>query len=529
MTSSAHDAVVIGGGITGAGIARDLARRGASVLLLEKDDYGGGTSGASSWMIHGGPRYLEFDWRTTQLSCEDAGKIVNIARHMVHRVVFLIPVMPGDKHNIERMETAMEVYDRFQPLKQSNPHLRLTPAEARRLEPGLSDRLVGAMTMEEWGVDPHRLTYGNVQDAIENGARALNHARVVDLIRDGASVLGVRFRGPDGSLHEARAKVTVNATGPWSPILGRLAGVPINLRPAKGIHLVYDRRVSNFAISCDAVDGRGLLMVPHGNFTLAGTTDDDFYGDPDDIEVHPDEVDYILQAFDRVMPSLRRHRVIRSTAGVRPTIFRWRSYEDELSRRYEIVDHATAPGLVSVIGGKLSMYRLMAEQAADLVCRKLGIDAPCTTGTAPLPGNEVESEPPAELARRYGISALAAARLQTRQGCRSPRVFDGRPERGLVCRCEPLTVAELAAAARGEQVRTLADAFRRVGLGAGPCSGALCVERAAEVVGRELGWSPGQRREAATDFRAELWLGRAPVLDRSGWAEQELIAGARTR
>jgi glycerol-3-phosphate dehydrogenase len=531
VTSSAHDVVVIGGGVTGAGIARDLARRGASVLLLEKGDYGGGTSGASSWMIHGGPRYLEFDWRTTRLSAEDAGKIVSIARHMVHRVVFLIPVMPGDRHNIERLETAMEVYDRFQPLKLSNRHLRLTTEEARQLEPGLSEQMVGAMTMEEWGVDPHRLTFANVQDAIENGARAMNHARVVDLIRDGANVLGVRYRGSDGSLNEARAKVTVNATGPWSPVLGKLAGVPIDLRPAKGVHIVYDRRVSNFAISCDAVDGRGLLMVPHGNFTLAGTTDDDFYGDPDDIEVQPDEVDYILQAFDRVMPSLRQHRAIRATAGVRPTIYRWRTYEDNLSRRYEILDHSAdaAPGMVSVIGGKLSMYRLMAEEAADLVCRKLGIDAPCTTGTAPLPGSEVEAEPPSELAGRYGIPALAAARLQTRHGCRAPRIFDGRPEPGLVCRCEPITVAELAHAARNEQVRTLSDAFRRVGLAAGPCSGALCIERAAEVVGRELGWSPAQRREAAAEFRSELWLGRAPVLDRWGWAEQELIAGAMSR
>ena len=530
MTSSAHDVVVIGGGVTGAGVARDLARRGASVLLLEKDDYGGGTSGASSWMIHGGPRYLEFDWRTTRLSAEDAGKIVGIARHMVHRVVFLIPVLPDDKHNLERLETAMEVYDRFQPLKLSNAHLRLTADEARRLEPGLSDRILGAMTMEEWGVDPHRLTWANVQDAVENGARAHNHAKVVDLVRDRDSVIGVRYRGSDGALHEARARVTVNATGPWSPGLGRMAGVDIQLRPAKGIHIVYDRRVSNFAISCDAVDGRGLLLVPHGNFTLAGTTDDDFYGDPDDIEVTADEVDYVLQAFDRVMPSLRRHRAIRATAGVRPTIFRWRSYEDDLSRRYEIRDHLEgAPGLVSVIGGKLSMYRLMAEETADLVCRKLGIDARCTTGSAPLPGAEVDPEPAGDLARRFEITALAAARLQTRHGCRAPRVFEGRPERGLVCRCEPITVAELRHAARSEQVVTLSDAFRRVGLGAGPCSGALCADRAAEVVGRELGWSPSQRRQAADDFRAELWLGRAPVLDRWGWAEQELIAGGRAR
>jgi len=135
---TAHDVVVIGGGVTGAGVARDLSLRGLSVLLLEKGDWGAGTTGASSWMIHGGPRYLEFDWDTTRRSCSDAGHIVTIARNLVYRVVFLIPVMPHDRNNIERMETAMEVYDRFQPLKHAHPHRRLTGEEARDVEPGLA-------------------------------------------------------------------------------------------------------------------------------------------------------------------------------------------------------------------------------------------------------------------------------------------------------------------------------------------------------------------------------------------------------
>jgi len=240
---SAHDVVVIGGGVTGAGVARDLARRGASVLLLEKEDYGGGTSGSSSCMIHGGPRYLQFDWKTTKLSCEDAGKIVRIARHMVHRVVFLIPVLPGDRNNLERMETAMEVYDRFQPLKLSHPHVRLNPEQALELEPGLAPNLLGAVTMEEWGVDPHRLAWANVQDAIEHGAQALNHTRVTGLLRDGARVVGVRYRGPDAATGEAQAKVVVNATGPWSEGVARLADAVVKLRPAKGVHIVYDRRL----------------------------------------------------------------------------------------------------------------------------------------------------------------------------------------------------------------------------------------------------------------------------------------------
>jgi len=525
---SAYDVVVIGGGVTGAGVARDLALRGLSVLLLEKGDWGAGTSGASSWMIHGGPRYLEYDWDTTRRSCIDAGHIVTIARNLVYRVVFIIPVLPHDRNNIERMETAMEVYDRFQPLKKAHPHRRLTAAEARQAEPGLSPDVIAAVTMEEWGVDPHRLVYANVQDAMAHGARALNHTRVTDLIRDGGKVIGVRYRGPDGATSEARARVVVNATGPWSPEVGTMAGVKVDLRPAKGIHIVYPHRISNFSISAESIDGRDLLMVAHAGFTLLGTTDDDFYGDLDSVDVQEDEVEYLLQGFERVFPAIRDYRPVRTTTGVRPTLFKWRRYEDELSRRYEVIDHSAsgAEGFITIAGGKLSMYRLMAEETSDAVCRKLGHQAPCTTATRPLPGNESDPEPASDLASRCGIPALAVVRLQGRHGSNAEKVLDEGNTARILCRCEPVTESELVYAARHEQVGTLADAFRRVGVAAGPCAGAACILRAAEVVGRELGWSSTQRFDAAREFVRGAWLGRAPVLPHAGWAQEELAQGA---
>ena len=525
---SAHDVCIVGGGITGAGIARDLSLRGLSVLLLEKGDWGAGTTGSSSWMIHGGPRYLEFDWDTTRLSTQDAGYIVGIARHMVYRVLFIIPVLPHDKNNIERMETAMEVYDRFQPLKKAHPHVRLTADEARQAEPGLSSDVIGAVTMEEWGVDPHRLVFANVQDAIAHGARALNHTRVVGLMRDAGKVIGVRYHGPDGVTTEARARVVVNAAGPWVPEISRMAGAEVQLRPAKGIHIVYPHRISNFSISAESIDGRDLLLVSHAGFTLLGTTDDDFYGDLDSVDVLEDEVDYLLQAFERVFPSIRNYRPARTTTGVRPTLFKWRRYEDELSRKYDVIDHAAtgADGFVTIAGGKLSMYRLMAEQTSDVVCRKLGHQAPCITATTPLPGNESELEPAAELSRRCGIPALAAMRLQTRHGSNAGAVLQERRSGRMICRCEPITEAELVHATRHEQVRSLADAFRRVGLAAGPCAGAACVIRAAGVIGTELGWSPAQRVDAAREFVRGAWLGRAPILTHSGWAQEEMASGA---
>ncbi len=307
-----------------------------------------------------------------------------------------------------------------------------------------------------------------------------------------------------------------------------MAGVDVQLRPAKGIHIVYPHRISRFAISGESIDGRDLLMVSHAGFTLLGTTDDDFYGDLDSVEVRRDEVDYLLQGFERVFPAIRKFRPVRTTTGVRPTLFKWRRYEDELSRRYRIFDHAAdgVGGFVTIAGGKLSMYRLMAEETSDAVCRKLGHQSPCVTATRPLPGSESDMEPAEELARRCGISALAAVKLQSRHGSRAAEVLDGAAAGRLVCRCEPLTEAELAYSARREQVRSLADAFRRVSLAGGPCAGATCVIRAGEIIGRELGWSASQRFDAVRDFGQSSWLGRAPVLNHAGWAQEELVQGA---
>jgi glycerol-3-phosphate dehydrogenase len=529
--SATYDVIVVGGGVTGAGVARDLALRGVSVLLLEKGDWGGGTSGGSSWMIHGGPRYLTYDWETTRLSCIDAGHIVRIARHLVHRCVFLLPALPGDRNGLERLETAMEVYDRFQPLKGSHRHVRLEPEEARRLEPGLSPAILGAVTMEEWGVDPHRLVWANVLDAQRRGAVASNHSRVVGLLREDGRIAGVRYAHA-GQTIAARARMVVNAAGPWVPEVAGLAGCTVRLRPAKGVHVVFDRRLSNFALSSEAIDGRELLLVPHGPITILGTTDDDYYGDLDRVEVLPDEVSYLFQGMERCFPAIRDYRPVRATTGVRPTLFAWRHYEDDLSRRHEVIDHGAVDaleGLVTIAGGKLSMYRLMAEEAADLVCRRLGRSTSSQTAQIPLPGADEAQPDIAELSSEHGLALLAVTRLMGRHGSEAPALLEkaGPEKRRVICRCEMLTEAELAHAARHEQVTSLDDAFRRVGLAAGPCAGAACLERAAAVLGRELDWSPGQRREAVRDYLATAWLGRAPLLDRWGWAQEELAQGAR--
>ena len=190
--------------------------------------------------------------------------------------------------------------------------------------------------------------------------------------------------------------MVVNAAGPWVPEVAGWSGQRSQLRPAKGIHLVYPHRISNFGISAETVDGRDVLMVSHGGFTLLGTTDDDFYGDLDSVDVDEDEVDYLIQAFERVFPAIRNYRPVRTTTGVRPTLFKWRKYEDELSRRYEVIDHSRegAEGFVTIAGGKLSMYRLMAEETSDAVCRSWAIRLPAPPRPGPCPGTSRISNPP---------------------------------------------------------------------------------------------------------------------------------------
>jgi len=506
-----HDVIVIGGGITGAGVGRDLALRGLSVLLVERGDWGGG---ASTELLHGGARSAELDR-------DEAGRLQRVAGHLARRCVAMVPSLPDGGPGLDAIESA---------LRGSRQCERLTGDEARRLEPGLPAHVAAALTVVDWSVDGHRLAWANVLDAARAGARALNHTRAVALLRDGAAVVGVRLRGPDGARSEVRARVVVNAAGPRAPEVAALAGATLRLRSTRHVQVVYDRQIAAVAISADAVDGREVRLVPHGGATFLGAVAGDHHGDLDALEVLPGDVDHLLQAAERVLPAIREHRPVRARAAVRPAPFRWRTPADALLRRFEVIEHDRrdgVAGLVTVVGGPVAQYRLAAERAADAVCARLGGGARAAAVDRPLPGGNGVAPPVRALAAEHGITALAAARILGRHGAEAPEVLQD-PRRGrLVCRCEALTEAELVHAARHEQVRTLADAFRRVGLAAGPCAGAACVERAAEVLGQELGWSPSQRREAGRDYLTGAWRGRAPVLDRWGWAQEELAYGAR--
>ncbi len=524
------DVLVIGGGVNGTGLARDLALRGLSVVLVERHDLAFGASGNSSGMIHGGSRYMLTTPDVTRASCKDSGYIQQIAPHLIFRIPFLFPVYGNRalmQAYFELFEGFWRAYDDFQPLKRGLPHTRLTADEAGRLVPGVkTQRMVGAITFDEWGMNGARLCVANALDVIEHGGKVHVHTTVESLIfarPDGApgdrgAVVGAHIRDRiTGQTRDVRARITVNATGAWAGVTGALAGVAdhVRVRPGKGIHVVLDRRITDVALAARAIDGRQVFIEPWENTTVIGTTDDDEYGDLDTLEATTNEVCYLVEGVAHIFPRVRDARIIGTTAGARPTLYEYGRTEDALSREHLVIDHADhgVPGLFSLIGGKLASYRMFAQEAADLIAPLLGNHASCTTHRSPLPGGD--RVPSAKvLAARFGIARYAAQRLIDRHGARADGLL-GRAEgdpRGtmVVCGTEPVLAAEVRYAVEVEGARTLEDVARRTRVALGPCGGNDCALPAAVIAGRALGWSPSQiRREAAALLRARA-RSRAP-------------------
>lgn len=515
-----YDLIIIGGGINGAGTARDAALRGLKVALFEREDWGSGTTGSSTRMVHGGLRYLLYDIPTTKLASEDAGRIRRIAPHVTWRIPFLWPLFPGSRLVREATEAFLSAYDPMAERKGGLHHARLDRDGALALEPGLAPEVQGALTLDEWGCDVFRLAALNALDAKEAGADLFAHTEVVDVLFNGQELRGVRARDRiTGREWDVEGRLVVNAGGPWAARVASLAGATCTLRPGKGIHVTFERRIGNYGLILEGKDGRTMFLVPHGAETIVGTTDDDYYGDPArvSLDISRDEVAYVVEAAAYALPQARDWRPVRAWAGVRNTLFEWGVDEDELSRRHEVLDHDTrdnVPGLISIVGGKLASYRTQSEEAVDLALQKLSRPSvACRTGSLPLPGAEDEPDFVA-LAREIPLPPAALERVWRRQGSRLRAIFDGAGPDDLapICRSEAVTAAEIRYVVEVEGCRTLTDLFRHARLGAGSCDGADCAAPAALLMCELLDWTPERTREELATFRDDRWMERRPVL-----------------
>lgn len=457
MIETPVDVLIVGGGITGAGIARDAALRGFRTALVDKSDFGAGTSSHSSRLIHGGIRYLE--QRAFHLVFEASRErrvLLKIAPHLVRPLAFLFPVYRGGRIGAWKLRAGMWLYDLLAAFRNVRRHRWLRAKKVRRVEPGLRDRgLVGAALYYDAQVDDARLVIATIRSAARAGALVANYVETTALLKPDGRVRGAAIRdvltGQTGTIH---ASVVVNATGPWSDALRRLddpSAAPL-LRPTKGAHVaVPRRRMSNeHAVTLlSQIDGRVMFVLPWGDLSYIGTTDTDADSSPDDMRVTSADVTYLLRSANAAFPGahLTTNDVVSAWAGLRPLLRQDHANPSQVSREHRIEE--SAHGLVTIVGGKLTTYRVMARDVVDRVAKRLHMldgrpvaERP-PTDRLPLAGGEAAaldvlieaarsrgaSEATARhLVASYGSEAAAVLNLVDRERSLGEPILSGRPE-----------------------------------------------------------------------------------------------------
>lgn len=506
-----YDVIVIGGGINGAGIARDAALRGLSVLLLERQDYGFGTTWRSTKLIHGGLRYLEHrEFRLVFEGLRERATLLRTAPHLVRPLEFLLPVFRGGRYGPRTVRAGLALYDLLSSGKSLPTHRALSAAEVAALEPAINRKAIrgGFTYFDAQAPFPERLCLENVLDAERHGATVFNHVEVTGLLITGGQVQGVRGRDIEtGQTYAFLGRAVVNAAGPWVDHVLRQSGRESHrLGGTKGSHIVVDfgGEGPSRAIYAEAeADGRPFFIIPWNGLHLIGTTDLRFTGDPATVVPEEAEIAYLWHEVRRVLPGapLRATSRIYAFAGVRPLPRTPDGREGAITRRHFVRshEHEGLRGLYSIIGGKLTSYRALAEETVDRIGQELGARmAACSTATRPLvPGTLPPTDDPLtrHLTALYGARAswvLALARLDP--ALATP-----------LCPHGPDIAAQVVYAARHEGARTVADVLlRRTPTGWNRCRGVDAAPTVARLLARELGWDACAETGAVAAYRTEV-------------------------
>lgn len=508
-----YDVIIIGGGITGAGVARDCSLRGLRVLLIERNDIATGATGRNHGLLHSGARYAVTDGESAAECIRENLILKKIASHCVDDTGGLFITLPEDDISYQDLfvrkcrEAGIDAEV-------------ISPEEAIRMEPSVNPSLIGAVKVPDGSVDPFRLCSSNMLDARLHGAAVRLYTKVTSILKEGSKVIGVRARDMrTGEEKEYRSRLTINAGGIWGHEIAAMAGAEVGMFPAKGSLLIFAHRVNSMVLNRCRKPSNADILVPGDTVCIIGTTSDRVpFEECDTVRVTPSEVDLLLKEGEKLAPALSETRILRAYAGVRPLV----SADDDptgrnISRGIVLLDHEKRDGIegfITITGGKLMTYRLMAEKATDLACQKLGIDVPCTTADNPLPGSSMGS---AEVTARkiWEFPDILQKALAGRLGALAGRIrMDSGPDRSLVCECEEVTVGETKAAIGKLNVNGLLDLRRRTRIGMGTCQGGLCGCRAACLLCRN-GFSSDQALSDLREFMVERWKGMFPV----GWGE----------
>ncbi|WP_413283456.1 anaerobic glycerol-3-phosphate dehydrogenase subunit A [Vibrio sp. MA40-2] len=502
------DVIIIGGGATGTGIMRDCALRGIDCILLEKDDLASGTTGRNHGLLHSGARYAVTDQHSAKECIQENKILKNIARHCVESTDGLFITLPEDDLGFQ---------DTF--IKSCNSAgietQKLTPKEALLLEPNTNPELIGAVKVPDGTLDPFRLCASNVLDAKEHGARLFSHSLVTSLIREGDQVIGVNCVNTRSKLpFQVFAHEVINAAGIWGQNICEYADLNIKMFPAKGALLILDYRINNLVINRCRKPSDADILVPGDTIAIIGTTSEHIdYDKIDDLHVTAKEVDLLLEQGAKLAPIMNNTRVLRAYAGVRPLV----AVDDDgsgrnISRGIVLLDHAERDGLnglTTITGGKLMTYRLMAEQATDVIAKKLGNSSPCETHIQPLPGS---NESPKQVKKTASIAKPIYQSAVYRHGERAMSFLSEQPKnQAIICECEMVTAGEIEYAIKKLDVHNLVDLRRRTRLGMGPCQGELCTYRAASLFEEYSNISGHQSGQLLVDFLEERWKGIKPI------------------
>jgi glycerol-3-phosphate dehydrogenase len=516
LAETEFDVAIVGGGMIGTGVARDAAMRGLKTVLFEKEDFCYGTSGRSSRMIHGGLRYLaNYDLGLVREGLREREILLRLAPHLVHPLKILIPVYGGFMHKM-KLKIGMVLYDLLSYDKSLPSHKSISKAQVLEAEPALAENeLRGAYVYYDSQIAlTERLCMENVVSAQSHGALLLNHARVVALVKESGLVSGVKVEDVlSGKTVQFRSRLVVNVGGPWlDEVVREVRGEKRPLaRTTKGIHLVTPK-VTKDAVALFASDGRAYFVMPWLNFELIGTTDTDYEKDMDAVKAEVEDVEYLRTEVQKAFPRTTFDRIFYTIAGVRSLLRIEGVKESSVTRRHIIYDHEKKEGLrglVSVIGGKLTAYRGIAEDITDVVCKKLGSTVECTTAREKLLGADSAELEKVQmktdsLATEHGISVETLDRLVVLYGSRYTEVLDYlKKDRRLterICKTQPDIMAEVVHAIEKESALTLNDfMIRRSLIAFRQCEGLDCCANVAKKMGQALRWSG---REVSSQIRA---------------------------
>ena len=519
LETEQFDVLVVGGGITGAGIARDAAMRGLRTALVERGDFASGTSSRSSRLVHGGVRYLEHGHlRLVFESSRERRTLLRIAPHLVRPLRFTWPVYRGARVPRWKLNAGLFMYDALAVFRNVGNHQSLDAREVLAREPALRrDDLVGGAQYFDAATDDARLTLANVIASEAHGAVALNHASVVRLVRDGVRVSGAVV-SVEGSEVTVRARAVVNATGPWTDELRTLDGATSTsaVRGTKGVHIAIarERLATQAALTLlSPVDGRVMFALPSTATTIIGTTDTPTHERPDSARAADEDIAYLLATANLFFPAahLTPADVVAAWAGIRPLVAAGFKRDAASASREHQIDRSPS-GLISVSGGKLTTYRSMAAEVVDAVERALGMSPTrARTDRVPLPGGDLRSVDEALRAAELEVGdAVIARRLVEAHGSRWRDVAAITAEEPALARRLvrdlPYLLAEVVHAVEHEMAVTLGDVLiRRLRLAYEMADhGRSAARVATAVLAGRLGWDNARAREELARYEGEV-------------------------